>query len=266
MIDLSASGLNETETKCYTALLECKDTTPAELAKIVNETRTNCYKILDKLVEYKLAERFDKNKKLHYRAANPSRLFELMREQRQAREQAENQLEAAAHTLMQTYFATQEQAGVRYFQGEKEIGQIFEEIAGASEDVVFVHTSAGVDFYSFDVMHDLRMLAVKKGVRRHALTIDNKVAPADYSTTDPLVRLKRTWLKKDDYTTPVEWGAFDDKLYIISYGKEALGLVIESRQIADSFKQLFKLLDRGQKLLPNYATLPLHARATARTS
>jgi sugar-specific transcriptional regulator TrmB len=266
MMDLSAAGLTPTEAKCYTALLERKEWKPAELAKYVNETRTNCYKILDNLVGYELAERFDKAKKLHYRAANPSQLLELARQQRRAREQAEATLELQAQQLLTTYYASQEQPGVQYFQGKEEISHIFDKIAHASEPVVFVHTLAGIDFYGFDAMHKLRMKAVKNNTPRHALTPDDTGAPHNYAETDKQVLLERTWLQKDDYTAPVEWGAFDDKLYIISYGEEALGLLIESPQIAASFKQLFSLLRRGQTLLPHYDTLPTAARATARVA
>ncbi len=265
MIDLSAAGLTPTEAKCYTALLNKKDWKPAELAKFVRETRTNCYKILDNLVSYKLAERFDKDKKLHYRATNPSRLLQLARDQRARREQADKQLELNAQNLMHTYVTTNEQADVRYFQGEVEISQVFKEIANAKEEVVFVHTKAGVDFYGFKAMHNLRMRAPQAGVQRRALTPDFSGAPTDYEQTDPLVLLKRTWVDKDAYTAPVEWGAFDNKLYIISYGKEALGLIIDSEQIAGSFKQLFGIMERGQRLLPDYETLPRFAKKLAVT-
>lgn len=264
MIDLTAAGLSPTEAKCYTALLEQQDWTPAELAKYVTETRTNCYKILDNLVALKLAERFDKAKKLHYRATNPAQLLELARKRRTAQEKAERALQANTEDLMKTYYNTHEQAGVRYFQGETEIKQIFEEIAEAKDEVKFIHTLAGIDFYGFDTMHDLRMLSIKNGVKRRALTQDGPQAPTDYKTADPFSNLQRTWLKADDYKTPVEWGAFDDKLYIISFGKEALGIIIESPQIAAAFKELFVLVDRGQRLLPDYAQLPLQATATSR--
>ncbi len=265
MIDLTAAGLTAKESKCYAALLEKKDWKPAELARYVHETRTNCYKILDNLVAYKLAERFDKDKKLHYRAANPSRLMELAREQHAAREASGAALETESQQLIQKFYKTHEQPGIRYFQGESEIRQIFEAIAKSKEEVVYVNTKSGIDFYGFPTMHNLRMLAPNKNVSRRALTADVPAAPKDYRQKDPLVLLKRTWLKETDYTTPVEWGAFDNKLYIISYGQEALGLLIESQQIADSFKELFKLLERGQKLLPGYEKLPLNARATGQT-
>jgi sugar-specific transcriptional regulator TrmB len=265
MIDLTAAGLTAKESKCYAALLERKAWKPAELARYVRETRTNCYKILDNLVTYELAERFDKDKKLHYRATNPSRLLELAREQRAAHEASEKTLETESRQLVQKFYKTHEQPGIRYFQGESEIRGIFEEVAASKEEVVYVNTKSGIDFYGFPTMHNLRMLAPNNSVKRRALTADVAAAPKDYRTKDPLVLLKRTWLKESDYTTPVEWGAFDNKLYIISYGQEALGLLIESQQIADSFKQLFKLLERGQKLLPDYTKLPRNAGAEGRT-
>lgn len=265
MIDLSAAGLTQTEAKCYLALLEKKEWKPAELARYVRESRTNCYKVLDKLVDYKLAERFDKDKKLHYRTTNPAHLLELARELRTARDASEKELETETRRLIHTFYKTHEQPGVQYFQGESEIQKIFETIAGSKEEVVYINTKAGIDFYGFDTMNDLRMLAPKKGVKRRALTADVPDAPKDYRDKDPLVLLKRTWFKQSDYTIPVEWGAFENKLYLISYGKEALGLIIESQQIADSFKELFRLLERGQKLLPGYTSLPRHAQAVGET-
>ena len=137
-----------------------------------------------------------------------------------------------------------------------EIGGIFNAIAAATTDVSFIHTPSGIDFYGFSELHNLRMLAVEAGVQRLALTPDAPSATSDYKLSDPQVLLERTWLKAGDYTAPVEWGTFDDKIYIISYGHEAMGLIIESPQIAAAFKELFELIKRGQKLLPEYCELP----------
>lgn len=265
MEDLSAAGLSATEAKTYKALLTRKSWLPSELAKNVQETRTNMYKILDKLTGLGLAERLDEHKKLHYRATNPARLLELARELRAKREQAEQSLEASSHELMRQYVATQEQAAVQFFQGKEEISSIFEEIASSATPVQFMSTVSGIDFYGYDVMHNLRMLAVHNKVKRYALTPDTRLATVDYNDTDKLFHLKRTWLQDNDYTAPVEWGVFDDKLYIISYGSEALGMIIESPQIARAFRQIYALLDRGQRLLPDYTSLPRLAHHAAKT-
>src|SRR3954466_7788124 len=113
MIDLSAAGLSPTEAKCYTALLDKAEWKPSELAKSVNETRTNCYKILDNLVAAGLAERFDKDKKLHYRATNPSHLLELARTRRMEQEKAEKELELQTNSLLSSYFKIHEQPGIQ---------------------------------------------------------------------------------------------------------------------------------------------------------
>lgn len=263
IMNLQAAGLSETEARCYRTLLTKKEWLPSELALIVGESRTNMYKILDRFVVLGLATKYDKHKKLHYQATNPSRLLELAREARAQRERDEQQLELNTQDLLQTYITTHEQPGVRFYQGQAEIGTIFEQLGQSKEEIVFVHTSAGVDYYGLDVMHTLRMIAVKNGVSRRALTPDNPSATSDYAQTDPLVLLERTWLRQRDYSAPVEWGAFEDKLYIISYGQEALGIIIQSQQIADAFKQLFKIMESGQRAQPWYGRLPLHASKKA---
>lgn len=266
MIDLSAAGLTETESKCYIALLSREEWLPSELAKHISETRTNIYKVLDSLVELGLAKKFDKNKKLHYIAQNPSRLLELSRQAKLAQENAEKELETHAQSLLSEYIKVHEQPGIRYYQGQAEIREIFEEVAKAKEEVVFVHTKAGADYYGFETMHRLRMLAVNNKVTRRALTPDGIEATKDHKKTDPLVLLERTWMKRSDYTAPVEWGAFDNKVYLIAYGEDALGLVIESQPVADSFKQLFSLLERGQRSQPWYEKLPKLASNKGKTS
>lgn len=266
MTTLQAAGLSETEAQVYEALLTQTEWQPSALAKNVSETRTNMYKILDRLVVLGLAQRFDKNKKLHYRATNPSRLVELAHELRAKREKSEKELELSVQDLTRTFVKTHEQPGIRFYQGKEEIKEIFSELAQSSEPIKFIHTPAGIDFYEYDHMHNLRMLAVNAGVERIALTPDTPLATSDYQETDSLFHLTRTWLGQNDYTAPVEWGVFEDKLYIISYGQEALGVVIQSVQIAGAFKQLFKLLERGQHAQPWYDSLPRLAQKKAKTS
>jgi sugar-specific transcriptional regulator TrmB len=264
MVNLSSVGLSDTEAKCYTALLSKKDWRPALLAKEIKESRTNCYKLLDKLVANKLAERFDKDKKLHYRATNPTNLIQLVHDRRAAQEQQQQQLELDVQNLIGEYLKVNERAGVRYFQGKKDLKNIYQDQVETGEPIYFVHTLAGIDFYGYNGMHELRMLAVKAGIPRYALTPDTINATADWEKTDNKFLLTRTWMSNKDYTAPVEWGAYGDKIYIVSFGEEASGMIIESPQIAESFRQLFNLLDRGQRSQPGYNELPRLAQKRAK--
>nr|MBP9821153.1 hypothetical protein [Candidatus Saccharibacteria bacterium] len=55
---------------------------------------------------------------------------------------------------------------------------------------------------------------------------------------------------------------YGNKVSIISFGKEAIGTVIDSPQIAESLKQIFKILDKGLKQSKDYKTMPKHAEYT----
>lgn len=241
MLDLSAAGLSETEAKTYTALISRNAWKPSDLAKNVGETRTNMYKILDKLIDFGLAERFDKDRKLHYRATNPSRLLELAREQRMEREQAEKQLELASQDLMAAYITTHEQPGIRFFQGKEQIKEIFEDILTTAQPVYLVRSHSDVQFYDEEFFNSFRQRRADCGIVTHAITPATAHAKANLAE-DAAMNFVRCLIPQDAYTGSVEWNAYGDKLAIISYGKEAIGMIIESPQIAESFRQLTQLM------------------------
>ncbi len=259
MINLQAAGLSETEAKSYETLLNNVDWQPTKLAKVVQQTRTNMYKILDRLVALGLAERFDKDKKLHYRATNPSRLLELAHNLRTTRENAEKKLELHVQELTREFIKTNEQPGIRFYQGEKELKEIYFDQIKTKKPIYIIRPDYNMDLYDFDYMTEIRHMARKAGIERYAITPDRKKAPKNYKESDPYMILQRTWMKAGDYSAPVEWNAYGDKLAVLSFGNEALGMIIESPQIAESFKQLYILLERGLKRDPDYDSLPQHA-------
>lgn len=259
MNTFSAAGLSETEARCYEALLTKSDWKPSKLALVVNESRTNCYKILEKLESFGLAKKLENTTTSRFRANNPARLIELAHQKRLEQEQAEKELQLSVQDLTSKYIKIHDQAGIQHYQGLDEITHIFDEIANATTDVLFVHTRSGDDYYGFKAMHNLRMRAVNNGVQRKALTPDTDIATSDYETFDPTVLLSRTWLRSEDYDAPVEWGTYDDKVYIINYGKEALGVTLQSKAIAKAFRELFAMLESGQHAQPWYKELPRNA-------
>lgn len=259
MINLNAAGLSATEAKCYTALLERPEWTPADLAKYVNETRTNCYKILDKLTSLGLAEKFEKQKKYHYRANNPSRLLELSIELKNKRNIEEKALEAEVRGLIDDYIRINERPDVRYYQGERELKLIYMDQIETKEPIYIIRPDYNMDLYDFKYMSEIRHLARKAGIKRYAITPDRPKAPLNYKRSDPFMLLTRTWLPAKEYTSPVEWNAYGDKLAIMSYGTEATGVIIHSPQIAEAFRQLYKIMEQGIRRDPEYNKLPVKA-------
>jgi sugar-specific transcriptional regulator TrmB len=259
MINLSASGLSPTEAYIYETMLTKKEWLPADLSKTTKESRTNIYKILDKLTSLALVEKYKKDKKLHYRANNPNRLLQLAYEKKQAFSQHELELEAASQELIKQYIKNNEQPGVRFFVGKDQIKAIYQDQVEENQEILFVLSPKAIDYYGYGEMHNLRMLAVNAKLPRKAIVPDNRKATKNYKETDRKYLLTRTWLDKSDYTAPLEWGVYGDKTYFIAFGEEALGLIIESKAMADGMKQIFNLIDRLQRSSPSYDKLPIIA-------
>ena len=103
MLNLTGAGLNKTEAQVYETLISKKEWKPADLAKSVGESRTNIYKILDKLIKYKLAIKINTKKVFYYKAVNPTRLLDIARENRKLQEKNEQDLEHASKILLKNY-------------------------------------------------------------------------------------------------------------------------------------------------------------------
>lgn len=256
MLQLTAAGLTQTEANTYKALLTKKSWKPSELAIFVGETRTNMYKILDKLVSLDLAEKFDKAQKLHYRAANPTRLLQLAQEIRTEREKAQKELELNTQDLLNEYIKTHEQPGIRFYIGKDEIKNVYLDQVDEKKPIYFMLSPAAINYYGYEQMHELRMLAVNAGIQRFALTPDNINATRNFATTDKQYLLERTWLEATDYTAPLEWGVYGNKAYFVTFGEDAMGMIIDSPAVSAGFFQVFKLLTKALSERPNYAELP----------
>ncbi|HPD98931.1 MAG TPA: helix-turn-helix domain-containing protein [Candidatus Saccharibacteria bacterium] len=256
MINLSAAGLNPTEAHVYQVLLSKKEWKPADLAKNVGESRTNMYKILDKLTALELAIKFDKSNKIHYRATNPTRLVQLAQEHRAQLEQSQKELETSTQSLLNEFIKTHEQPGVRFFMGKDDIERVYQDQVNDQKPIYFMLSPKAIDFYGYAQMHKLRMLAVKAKIPRFAITPENTRVPSNYEETDKAYLLTRTWLEANDYTASFEWGVYGDKVYFVTFGEDALAMIIESKAMAEGFKQIFSIIDSRQRSKPSYARLP----------
>ena len=256
---LKEIGLTEPQAKAYILLVKQGEIKPPDVASKINVTRSNAYKIFEQLEELKLAKQVEQGKFLAYRAQHPLALERLAETKRKEAMQHEQQVKAAMPALLNDFFTFSEQPTVRFYQGEAELKDIYFDQIRTKQPIYIIRPDYNMDIYDFDYMTKIRHLARKAGIQRYAITPDRDMAPKNYKESDPFMLLKRTWLKADEYTAPVEWNAYGDKLAIMSFGQEAIGTIIESPQIAESFRQLYKLLDTGLRSRPGYDKMPLKA-------
>jgi len=256
---LTDIGLNKTQAKAYIALVRQGSLTPPALAKLINETRTNAYTVLDKLTELGLAKKSERDKKLVYKVENPVALEKLVIANRHEALEREKKIKNAMPTLLNYFYTYSEQPGVRFFQGKEGIEDIYKDQLHTGKTIRVIRSWKDRDFFGKGVYSIWRKRPAKHGIPTIMLSPDVPDANND-PELDKKLLFSRTWMNKNDYTAPVEWDIYGDKVSIISFGEEAIGMIIESPQIADSMRQLFAIMDKGLRTNPEYEKLPRSGR------
>lgn len=252
-------GLNPTQAKAYLALLGNGKLTPIELAKITGEARTNAYSVLDQLVELGLAKKLEVKKKYQYQLENPVALEKLVKYHRDEALERERSVKNALPELLNSFYTFSEQPGVRFFQGKDGIEEIYKDQLRTGKTIRIVRSWKDKDFFGKGVYSVWRKRPSKYNIRTNMLSPDVDDANND-PELDKKLLFERTWMNKEDYTAPVEWDIYGDKVSVISFGEEAIGMIIESPQIAESMKQMFKIMQRGLKAHPDYNKMPRYGR------
>ena len=267
---LQELGLTKSQATTYATLIKNSPCSPPALAALVDESRTNTYKILESLEQMGLVAKDDSSKKIRYSANSPTFLRHIAEQKKRQAEATANKLEAALPELMDQYFAYSLQPKVSYFQGKEGILKIYEDQLHTAKEVLSVRSLHDVIGIDHATMHALRNKIADAKIKRRSITQDHTQTKhllpherIDIATSDKLMHLTRTWIHEKDYTAPVEWSTYGDKVSIVSFDKESVGMIIESPQIADSFRQLFALLDEGIRRRPTYKALPKNVTHTA---
>lgn len=254
---LQEIGLTETQAKAYILLIKNGSVHPADIAEKIDTTRTNTYKIFEQLEELKLAERDESNKKLVYTAAHPLALEQLAELKRKQAAEYEQKVKATMPALLEYYFTNTEQPTVRMYQGMPGLEKVYQEQIRLGKPIRLLRSQKDIDMYGLAFMDGVRGLAHKHKISRKMIIPDDKRVYKGWQENDKKYGDTRTWMDLDDYTAPVEWDVYGDRVSIIIFGREeAIGIVIEHPQIAEALKQIFTMLEDGLKRKPNYSELP----------
>lgn len=256
---LAAAGLNEGQTKIYLFLLQNGESIPPVVARKLELTRTNAYKLLDSLVDVGLVVKAEVNKKFVYKADDPIALTNIVAAERNRVIALENNVREAMTELRRTYEKNSDSQDVRTFRGNPAVKSLYISQAKKKEPIYFIKTRTDIPTMGHETMDAIRRLPAKLGTERYGITPDVPEAILN-PAIDRSANLTRTWIHADDYTAPVEWTVSGDELLIISFEKEASAIRIKNPVVAKAFKQLWHLLDRNVRQVTEYKKLPKQAQ------
>lgn len=244
---LTNLGLTVAQANAYIALVKNGKLTPPQLSKVTGENRTNAYMLLDRLVELDLAKKAEDTSKATYRALNPSNLEELAKTSRKEALKREESVKQAMPELLSFFYTHSDQPGVRFFQGKDGILEMYDDILRTGKTLHLVRGATDREVIGHADLEKFINRRVEKQIRVKALTPVHGDANKDPKQDEQWL-MERTWVSTDLYSEPVEIDIYGDKVAFMSFGNEAIGVIIESPQIAESMRKLFNLMLQGAKI------------------
>lgn len=242
---LKKAGLNEAQAAVYGALLKNGALSPTKLANLTGQSRENCYAVAKKLVELGLVEQTS-DKKATYRVLNPSNLETLAEKRRKIVAKNEKYVKENISSLLDIFYANNEMPGARTIEGIEGIKEVYMDNLRVKKDIYFIRTFADKVLSreeNNDFLHNYRDQLPILGIHTYALTPYSQQALNKVRTgRDKAINFHRTWMPEGDYTAPVQFQAYGDKVAIIAFGETEMATIINSPVIAEATRQILKLL------------------------
>jgi len=247
---LIATGLNKQQAATYALLIESGELTPPTAAKKLHLSRSNTYKILDKLIELGLARKSEKNKKFRYSPTNPTALARLAAKQRNIATAREAAVQEVITQLTSKYREHTDQPDVTVVTGRSAVADAYRLQIQQKAPIYFLRSTADIATMGFDTMHKVRTEPERHNIKRHGITPDKSTKPSHESN------LERTWIRGEDYVAPVEWSVAGENLLIVIFGDEPHAITIENQFVAEAFLQVWHILNTCLRAMPYYSKLP----------
>ena len=250
---MNKTGLSDRQLKVYKVLLKLGRGTVAEVMREARMNRTTGYSVLDSLVGKGLVSISGKEPKQEYVAESPDHLLEFLnREAEEVRERVKE-----VKDLIPELKSIHNVAGrpkVMFYEGEEGLERVYEDSLTAHEPI-----------RAYANINDLRdklpsyfqtyfKRRAEKGIAIRGI-VPADAAAIEHSTRDKQELREMALVPEDKYYFSPEINIYDDKIMIASW-KENLGIIIQSKEIADAMKTGFELAWAEAKRIDVRKTTP----------
>jgi sugar-specific transcriptional regulator TrmB len=247
---LSQAGLEPDQAIIYEILLKNGPLKAGKIAQKSPLKRGLVYKILTELVEIGLVYKDEANRKVAmFEPAHPIKLKDIALAQEAKLKTAQQALDGIMSQLASDYSLSVNRPTVRYFEGIGGLQKIYNDILSTKQDFFLIRSiyEPAYKEQMYPAVMDFISKRVAKNISVTALTPKDEFSSNATPADDKKILFNRTWVEKDKYDVPVEIDIYGNKTAFLSFGKELIGVIIDSPQIATALKKLFTLAQEGAK-------------------
>ncbi|NTU69527.1 hypothetical protein HGB13_01690 [bacterium] len=242
---LEQSGLTKSEALVYETLLEHGELSPPLTALHTGLSRENAYNVLNSLLAKELAEIAPRKKKKMFRPAPPVKLKELIENEKRIIDERQKAIDAIVPTLNNLYNLSSNKPSVSYFEGIEGIKKVYEDSLREQPEETLVFRSIYDDEAMDKYLHDWMKRRAKRGIKNRIIN------PKGYfiggAGTDKELNRKSLHIDPKFFSLPTEITVYNNKVSILSLRKDKIGIIIESSDFAETFKNIFEYIWKKEK-------------------
>ncbi len=237
---LEQLGLSDKETKTYLAALNLGSASAQEIAKKAGLKRPTAYFAIERLSKLGLISSFEKGKKRYFSAESPERLLYLITGQRRKVASLEEDFRRVLPELNNIFKMSGEQPRVRFFEGR-------EGIISIQQDILKSKFLSIEEFVPLDEAYKIFPPASKDHRRRIQKRFSKIPRKVIYSSRKGKIlpakegKLERRFISPSRSLFSGELVIYGTKTAIVTYKGKLIGIIIESREIADTLRTIFNL-------------------------
>ncbi len=239
--ELQEIGMTEKEAEVYLALLRLGSSSASAIIQKTGLHRAVVYDLLERLIEKGLASYATVGRKKFFEAANPNRLIEILKEKEQ---KIQNVLPSLLE--LSKFQSTLE---VKIFKGKQGIKSVLEDIIRSKPKEWLSLSSGGETYktipYFLEQFHKER---IKLKIKVRGLLTNNSTAKKRGKALSAMPFTKIKYLPKT-IQTPTVINIYGNSInfYCVTKNEIPFIILIESKELADSFKKYFEWLWRISK-------------------
>lgn len=225
-------GLTDKEAKVYLAATEVGTSPVSSIAQAAKINRVTAYDILEKLKKKGLVSHFTKNRTKFFTSTKPEILLEEF-------EKRTSELRTSIPKFKRLTGETNHPR-VRYFEGLEGIKAIYADTLTSKTEILNFSNSEEVRKSWTNYDQEYVQKRAEKKIFLKGISPKDSFGEKVHSEDEKYYREIRL-LSADHFNFTNEINIYDDKVSIISFKEELIGMIIESPEIANSQRAIFEM-------------------------
>jgi len=234
-------GLSEKEAGVYLACLELGPSPVQKIAQGAEINRVTAYVILENLVKQGLASTTQKGKKTLFTAEEPEQLSALLNKMKEDLERKKEALNEAMPELKGLLKIAGKKPIVRVYEGKEGLKALQKEYIKSMKTGSEVSAFVPVDelYKVFPPKEGVKPQRVKKRIKARVIYTSKKGAILESS---PRELKEARYVPSDKFPFTSGFDIYGtDKVQLINFKDGLVGVMIESKELHDTFKIIFEL-------------------------